>query len=93
MWVHLDLIKSMKDFCKTIYPSVSYAYTTIPTYPCGQIGFMICSLDEVRRIVLSLNCLEVAEAVSECNKNFKFTLPYAKSKKKKKRDQNASESI
>ncbi|GFR94714.1 spermidine synthase [Elysia marginata] len=46
MWVHLELIKGMVDFCKTIYPSVSYAYTTIPTYPCGQIGFMICSLDK-----------------------------------------------
>jgi spermidine synthase len=22
--------------------SVSYAYTTIPTYPSGQIGFMLC---------------------------------------------------
>ncbi|KAK3803606.1 hypothetical protein RRG08_023324 [Elysia crispata] len=46
MWIHLELIKNMKEFCKNIYPSVSYAYTTIPTYPCGQIGFMICSLDK-----------------------------------------------
>ncbi|GFO09987.1 spermidine synthase [Plakobranchus ocellatus] len=45
MWVHLDLIKSMLEFCKSIYSTVSYAYTTIPTYPCGQIGFLICSLD------------------------------------------------
>ena len=22
-----------------------YAYTTIPTYPSGQIGFMVCSKD------------------------------------------------
>jgi hypothetical protein len=23
--------------------TVSYAYTSIPTYPSGQIGFMLCS--------------------------------------------------
>ena len=22
---------------------VTYAYTCIPTYPCGQIGFVLCS--------------------------------------------------
>jgi len=45
MWIHLDLIKGMLDFCETLYPVVNYAYTTIPTYPCGQIGFVMCSLD------------------------------------------------
>ncbi|XP_005100180.2 spermidine synthase [Aplysia californica] len=45
MWVHLELIKGMLEFCETLYPSVSYAYTAIPTYPCGQIGFVICSVD------------------------------------------------
>ncbi|CAG5118462.1 unnamed protein product [Candidula unifasciata] len=45
MWIHMDLIKGMLEFCGSLYPSVSYAYTAIPTYPCGQIGFVICSLD------------------------------------------------
>ncbi|XP_046547107.1 spermidine synthase-like isoform X2 [Haliotis rubra] len=45
VWLHLDLIRNMLDFCKTIYPSVSYSYTTIPTYPSGQIGFVLCSLN------------------------------------------------
>lgn len=26
--------------------SVQYAFTTIPTYPSGQIGFMLCSKGE-----------------------------------------------
>ena len=47
IWLHLDLIKEMHDFCKTLYPSVDYAYTTIPTYPSGQIGFILCSLNPV----------------------------------------------
>ncbi|KAL5014941.1 hypothetical protein ScPMuIL_009211 [Solemya velum] len=45
LWLHLELIKNMQDFCKTLFPVVSYAYTTIPTYPSGQIGFILCSLD------------------------------------------------
>ncbi|KAH9513472.1 hypothetical protein Btru_033153 [Bulinus truncatus] len=45
MWIHIDLIKGMLEFCDTLYPSVSYAYTSIPTYPCGQIGFVLCSLN------------------------------------------------
>jgi hypothetical protein len=28
--------------CKT-FPTVEYAYTAIPTYPSGQIGFMLLS--------------------------------------------------
>ncbi|XP_076451826.1 spermidine synthase-like [Babylonia areolata] len=44
-WLHLDLISSMQDFCRTLFPTVSYAYTTIPTYPSGQIGFILCSLN------------------------------------------------
>ena len=46
MWLHLDLIKSMQDFCKDLYPQVGYAFTTVPTYPSGQIGFTLCSLDK-----------------------------------------------
>ena len=45
MWLHLDLIKSVMERCKTIFPTVSYAYTTVPTYPSGQIGFIISSND------------------------------------------------
>ncbi|XP_001634423.2 spermidine synthase [Nematostella vectensis] len=48
-WIHLPLIKSMVEFCKTLFSVVSYGYTTIPTYPCGQIGFMLCSKDKNTR--------------------------------------------
>ena len=43
MWLHLDLIANVFNQCKEIFPSVRYAYTTIPTYPSGQIGFIIAS--------------------------------------------------
>ncbi|XP_078487009.1 spermidine synthase [Ciona intestinalis] len=43
VWLHLSLICNMKKFCETVFPSVAYGYCTIPTYPSGQIGFMMCS--------------------------------------------------
>ncbi|KAK2103434.1 hypothetical protein P7K49_017290 [Saguinus oedipus] len=42
-WLHLDLIKDMRQFCQSLFPVLAYAYCTIPTYPSGQIGFMLCS--------------------------------------------------
>lgn len=45
LWLHLDLISNVINQCKDIFPSVKYAYTTIPTYPSGQIGFIIASTD------------------------------------------------
>lgn len=43
MWLHTELIAPIFRACKLIFPAIYYAYTTIPTYPCGQIGFLICS--------------------------------------------------
>lgn len=39
----------MRHFCKSLFPVVDYAYCTIPTYPSGQIGFMLCSKNPVSR--------------------------------------------
>ena len=50
----MDLIKEMHDFCKDMYPVVEYAYCTIPTYPSGQIGFMLCSTNPVSNILIYL---------------------------------------
>jgi len=47
-WLHSKLIRKVLDFCRTLYPSVGYAFTTIPTYPCGQIGFVLCGKEPGR---------------------------------------------
>lgn len=33
-----------------MFPVAEYAYTTIPTYPSGQIGFMVCCKDPKRDV-------------------------------------------
>jgi len=45
MWLHLPLIAKVVAACRASFPTVEYAYTTVPTYPSGQIGFIMCSLD------------------------------------------------
>mmetsp|Transcript_8961 Transcript_8961/g.13470 ORF Transcript_8961/g.13470 Transcript_8961/m.13470 type:complete len:314 (-) Transcript_8961:175-1116(-) len=44
IWLHLPLIREMLQSCSTVFSSgvVKYAYTTIPSYPSGQIGLLIC---------------------------------------------------
>ncbi|CAG8722340.1 4187_t:CDS:2, partial [Acaulospora colombiana] len=48
LWIHLPLIKSTNTMVKEIFPVVDYAFTTIPTYPSGQIGFCLASKDANR---------------------------------------------
>ncbi|KAI5797428.1 Spermine/spermidine synthase-domain-containing protein [Peziza echinospora] len=49
-WLHLKLITGLKKSCKEVFPVAEYAYTTIPTYPSGQIGFMVCCKDATRDV-------------------------------------------
>jgi spermidine synthase len=49
-WLHIELIKNLKKDCKEVFPVAEYAYTTIPTYPSGQIGFMVCCKDANRDV-------------------------------------------
>ena len=43
IWLHLDLIRPLIKSISRIYTDVGYAYTTIPTYPSGQIGFIVAT--------------------------------------------------
>jgi spermidine synthase len=43
IWLHLDLIVQMSQFIANIFKKCEYAYTMIPTYPSGMIGFFLCS--------------------------------------------------
>ncbi|KIK63858.1 hypothetical protein GYMLUDRAFT_40939 [Collybiopsis luxurians FD-317 M1] len=44
LWLHIPLIKEVRASAKEIgFAQVEYAFTTIPTYPSGQIGFLLAS--------------------------------------------------
>ena len=42
-WLHMNIIKDVIGFCKQLFSVVEFATISIPTYPCGQIGFVVCS--------------------------------------------------
>lgn len=50
LWLHLKLIKPVLQFCKGLFTQVAYGFTTIPTYPSGQIGFILCSKGELEQV-------------------------------------------
>ena len=48
LWLHVPLIKELKQTTSQLFTVSEYAFTTIPTYPSGQIGFMVCAKGEKR---------------------------------------------
>ncbi|KAJ3072368.1 hypothetical protein HK102_006249 [Quaeritorhiza haematococci] len=47
-WLHLNLIKQVLTNSRKMYPVVDYAWASVPTYPSGQIGFILCCNEEGR---------------------------------------------
>ena len=41
VWLHLDIIKPVLDHCRKCFAESGYFYCTVPTYPSGQIGFIL----------------------------------------------------
>ena len=65
-WLHLALITDLKKACKEVFPVVEYAYTTIPTYPSGQIGFMVCCKDKDRDVTTPVRSWDTQEEEKLC---------------------------
>ncbi|XP_042405534.1 spermidine synthase 1-like [Zingiber officinale] len=46
IWLHMHIIEDIVSNCHQIFKgSVNYAWTSVPTYPSGVIGFVICSTE------------------------------------------------
>ena len=43
LWLHLPLIHELRKTTRELFAVAEYGFTTIPTYPSGQIGFVVCS--------------------------------------------------
>jgi spermidine synthase len=59
--LHLSIIQRLKKDCKTVFPVAEYGWTTIPTYPSGQIGFMVCTKDASRDVTKPLRTVSDEE--------------------------------
>lgn len=47
VWENMQQVQSTFQHCKTVFPVATYAVTAVPTYPTGQIGFILGSLNSV----------------------------------------------
>lgn len=47
VWESMQQVQSTFQHCKTVFPIATYAVTAVPTYPTGQIGFVLGSLNSV----------------------------------------------
>lgn len=43
MWLHLDLIKDVLASTRALFTDAAYARAGVPTYPAGQIGFILAT--------------------------------------------------
>ncbi|OVA05729.1 Spermidine/spermine synthases family [Macleaya cordata] len=74
MWLHTHLIQDMLSICReTFKGSVHYAWTNVPTYPSGVIGFLICSTDGPPVDFLNpVNPIEKLEGAVEFRRELRF---------------------
>ena len=67
-WLHMKMIAELKKSCKQVFPVAEYGWTTIPTYPSGQIGFMVCCKDAKRDVTKPLRRLSAEQE----DKDFRY---------------------
>lgn len=48
IWTHLPLIKRLVQNGRELFGCAQYATTQVPTYPGGQIGFLVCRRSDER---------------------------------------------
>ncbi|GKA72027.1 spermine synthase [Tanacetum coccineum] len=74
MWLHTHLIQDMINVCREIFKgSVHYAWTSVPTYPSGVIGFILCSTDGPHvDFKIPINPIEKVEGALEHRRELKF---------------------
>ena len=75
LWLHLPLISQLRNMTREIFPVSQYAYTTIPTYPSGQIGFIVCSKDAGRALSEPVRQVKDTRYYNEQVHRIAFVLP------------------
>ncbi|XP_006656137.1 spermine synthase-like [Oryza brachyantha] len=74
MWLHTHLIQDMLSIChETLKGAVHYAWASVPTYPSGVIGFLLCAKEGPAVNFLSpVNPIEKLEGAMEAGREMRF---------------------
>lgn len=49
-WADMQHVRETLDHCRAQFATTGYAVAAVPSYPCGQIGFVIGSMEEGARL-------------------------------------------
>ncbi|CAF1346123.1 unnamed protein product [Adineta ricciae] len=60
IWLDLPLIRKLMTIGHQLFPSVAYTNVSTPTYPCGALGFIICSLNKDAKLNEPVN-IDIAD--------------------------------
>ncbi|VDM95821.1 unnamed protein product [Thelazia callipaeda] len=63
-WLDLQLIRGLFKLAKNLFPHVAYAIGSVPTYPCGQIGYLIGSKNGNHDVTVPLRVLSDSDVRS-----------------------------
>lgn len=75
LWLHLALIKELREMTRGLFPVSEYAFTTIPTYPSGQIGFIVATKDATRDLRTPVRDIPGTKYYSRAVHSAAFVLP------------------
>lgn len=75
LWNNLEFIADLHKTAKGIFPVAEYAFTTIPTYPSGQIGFIMAAKAEGRNLRIPLHKVPNCRYYNSEVHNAAFVLP------------------
>lgn len=75
LWLHLPLISELRKMTRSLFAISEYAYTTIPTYPSGQIGFIVCSKDASHDLKTPLRKVEGCTYYNSALHSAAYVLP------------------
>ena len=56
MWLDTKVVQEVMGFCRTMFPVAKYATSYTPTYPLGQLGYVLCSIDHVSGGGMGVRC-------------------------------------
>lgn len=80
LWLTFSLIKKWKKIAEEIFPVVSYASIYVPSYPSGQIGFLLVSKNKdtvFEKPILKIDSNELnLQYYSDKIHTASFVLPY-----------------
>lgn len=73
-WVGLNHVEQTINHCKKHFDVVRYALASVPTYPCGQIGFVVASLNAGAKLDEPVRKFSEAELKSMSLKYYNYEI-------------------